>query len=363
MSGSAPGELNAATIIAQIESGAVPHEALLSFARGFLPLERDDLIGVLAYLTRSSEEDVAQLAKVSLAELPAGLVVGLAVDERANPLVLQNLAFATGDSLVLQALVRNRSFPDEAVVELAKSDQATIQEVVVINQERIIRSPEILDALLANPALTPDVRRRALETREEFFDKKTRLKPVELGVEEELADASTEPIADLLAAAESAPATPPAELVARVPEVAKADAKTQALFARILTMTIAEKVLLAFRGDRSARTLLVRERNKLVCSAAIRNPRMTDTEVEQIAGMRNVEDEVLRVIGLRRDWLSKYNIVLALCRNPKAPIGVVLPLINRLTLRDLKGLKDDKGVSETVRTTARRAYNARTQKS
>jgi hypothetical protein len=60
--------------------------------------------------------------------------------------------------------------------------------------------------------------------------------------------------------------------------------------------------------------------------------------------------------------MSKYNIFLTLCRNPKAPVGVVLPLINRLTLRDLKGLKDDKGVSQVVREMARKAYLMRTQK-
>jgi hypothetical protein len=54
--------------------------------------------------------------------------------------------------------------------------------------------------------------------------------------------------------------------------------------------------------------------------------------------------------------MAKYGIMLALIRNPKAPIGVVLPLINRLTLRDLKSLQQDKGVSETVRQTAKRLY-------
>jgi hypothetical protein len=44
------------------------------------------------------------------------------------------------------------------------------------------------------------------------------------------------------------------------------------------------------------------------------------------------------------------------------PIGVVLPLINRLTLRDLKGLKDDRGVQNTVREMARKAYLMKTQK-
>jgi hypothetical protein len=79
--------------------------------------------------------------------------------------------------------------------------------------------------------------------------------------------------------------------------------------------------------------------------------------------MRNVDEEVLRLIGTRRDWMAKYNVMLALIRNPKAPVGVVLPFINRLTLRDLKGLKDDKGVQQIVREMAKKAYLLRTQKS
>jgi hypothetical protein len=66
---------------------------------------------------------------------------------------------------------------------------------------------------------------------------------------------------------------------------------------------------------------------------------------------------------MRRDWVSKYNIAHILVRNPKTPIGVVLPIINRLTLRDLKSLKDDRNVSEVVRTSARKMFIQRSQKS
>ena len=128
-------------------------------------------------------------------------------------------------------------------------------------------------------------------------------------------------------------------------------------------MSVSDKVKRAFKGGKTERAILVRDHNRLICSAVMRNPRMTPNEVEQIAGMRGVEEEVLRLIGVRREWASKYNITLALARNPKAPIGVVLPLINRLTLRDLKNLKDDKGVTEVVRAAARKFFIQRNQKS
>jgi hypothetical protein len=355
----APAQLSAAAVIQQIESGGVPREALMTFAHGFLPLEQEDVIAVLAYLAIAEDREIAVVAGTTLAEMPSRTIVAVASNESTPPEHLSRLARASHDNAVLESLIRNRALDDVTVEELALRANPHLQEVIVINQARILRAPQILDALLQNPNLSGDVRRRAIETREEFFDKKARL--AELGIEEDLADAPTEPIADLLEAAVAEDAHPEAapkpSLI--LTEADATDPKKEALFARILKMTVAQKVLLAFRGDRSTRLLLVRERNRLVASAAIRNPRMTDGEAESIAGMRDVSEEVLRLLALRRDWMTKYPIVLALARNPRTPVGVVLPLINRLTLRDLKGLKDDRGVAEVVRATSRRMYQAK----
>ncbi|HEV8433963.1 MAG TPA: hypothetical protein VGR95_11165 [Thermoanaerobaculia bacterium] len=356
----APAELSAAAVIQQIESGVVPREALLTFARGFLPLEQEDVIAVLAYLSLSDDAEVAVVAGTTLAEMPPRTLIGLASDESTAPEHLARLARATHENSVLEALIRNRALDDATVEQLALRADPQLQEVIVINQARILRAPQILDALLQNPNLSGDVRRRAIETREEFFDKKARLAEF---IEEDLVDAPVEAIVDLLEAAaqEDANPQPQAQQSLVIPEGEGTDPKKEALFSRIVKMSVAQKVLLAFRGNRSTRLILVRERNRLVASAAIRNPRMTDGEAESIAGMRDVAEEVLRLIALRRDWMSKYPIVLALARNPRTPVGVVLPLINRLTLRDLKGLKDDRGVAEVVRATSRRMFQAKSK--
>lgn len=363
MSSTAPAELSATAVIHQIESGAVPREALETFARGFLPLEQDDVVAVLAYLAISEDSEIGVLAGTTLAEMPSRTIVAVASNENTAPEHLARLARASHENAVLEALIRNRALDDATVEQLAARADPQLQEVIVINQSRILRAPQILEALLQNPNLSGDVRRRAIETREEFFEKKARL--AELGVEEDLVDAPIEPIADLLEAAAQEDAQPESVKKKLPPlvmtEMEANDPHKEALFARIVKMSVAEKVLMGFRGDRSARMILVRERNRLVCSAAIRNPRMTDTEAESVAGMRNVEEEVLRLISLRRDWMAKYPIVLALARNPKTPVGVVLPLINRLTLRDLKSLKDDKGVSDVARGMARRMFQTKSK--
>lgn len=366
------GELTAAIVIGNIESGAYPREAVATIARGFLPLAQEDLIGVLAYLALSPDEEIAALARASFTtEVPTRAQFEYASNENIDPRYLTRLLAVTTDNLVLEALIRNRAVSDAAIADLARHAEPRVQEVIVINQARILRAPEILEALLENPNLSPDARRRALETKEEFFEKKARQERIEAEAAAEAAEAAAEAaiteaeapldaIADLLEKAALFDDTG-----ATLPQLAESehqDPRKASLWARISFMTVGEKVQLAFRGDKMARMLLVRDRNKLICSAVMRNPRMSDTEVESIASMRNVDEEVLRLIGMNRNWMSKYNITLTLCRNPKAPLGVVLPLINRLTLRDLKGLKDDKGVQQGVREMARKAYLSRTQK-
>jgi hypothetical protein len=353
-------ELTATAVIGLIESGAYPRDIVTTIARGFLPLAQDDLVAVLAYLGGAGDPEVAALARTSLNDIPSRAIVEFATNENASPEHLERLLRVTSDPFVLEALIRNRAVPDFAVADLARRAEPRVQEVIVINHARILRAPEILDALLENPTINANTRRLVHEVREEFFLKKAR----QAEEEPEVIDIPLDPIADLLERAEAAAAEEEAQAAAslQLSEMEKKDDRASKIWARLQYMSVSEKVRLAFRGDRMIRMLLVRDRNRLICSAVMRNPRMTEQEAEAIAGMRNVDDEVLRILGSRRDWTGKYKIMLTLVRNPKAPVGVVLPFVNRLTLRDLKGLKDDRGVQQVVREMARKAYLARAAK-
>lgn len=366
MTSAAASELSASLLIERIANGEYPREVVLTIARGFLPLPQDDLIAVLAYLAGGEDGEIVDVARQSLLELPSRVIVAFAANEALPAQHLGYLLNATSDGAVLEALIRNKAVADDAVVELARHAEPGVQEVIVINQARILRAPQILDALLANPHLSTDVRRRALENREEFFDKKARVEEQRSLVDDEedegpaVLDLPLDAIADLLekARAEEGESSPAPSLT----ESELKDEKKKSVWAQIQAMSVAQKVMLAFRGDKTTRMILVRERNKLVCSSVMRNPRMTPAEAESIAAMRNVDEEVLRILTTRREWMGKYAIINNLVHNPKAPMGVVLSLINRLTLRDLKALKDDKNVGEVVRQLAKKHYVAKTQK-
>lgn len=356
--------LDARSVIQRIDGGEVPRDFVVHAARGFLPIPQDDLVAVLAHLVLSPDEEISTLARASLRELPPNAPIEFARGTNPGPDHLDALASATEDPAVTEAILRNRETSDQTVQRLAAQVSPYLQEVIVINQERILRSPSILDSLLMNPRLSSDTRRRALEIREEFFVKKERAERIrQAAVEQESAQEAPaedeEPIADLLEKAQALESQ--GEPASTLPGEGHTQEQLPA-YNRILKMSVSEKVRLAFKGDKSERAILVRDRNKLICTAVLRNGRITELEVESFAAARNVEDEVLRIIAQNRQWMSKYSIVSALVRNPKAPVGVVLPLINHLTLKDLQNLSRDRNVSEVVRKTSWKLFQTRTKR-
>lgn len=352
-----PSGLQPREILEKIQADELPREFLALVARGFLPIEQEDLIAMLAVLSTRDDAEIAASARQSLDEIPRSGMLAFARDEGSPAAGLDALLLHSDDAEILGALVRNRSATNGAVVGLAKKAPPKLQEVIVTNQRRIIEDPTILDALLENPELTSDVRRRVHEAREEFFDKAAsrearRAEQAAAEEAEALSAEEAEALSDLLEKAAESDEEEEEKPV--VPEDVPEEEKS--IWVRILNMPVSDRVKLAFRGGRTERSILIKDRNKLVCSAVIRSPRLTETEVESFATMRNIEGDVLRQIGVHREWTRKYPIVLSLVRNPKAPIGVVLPLINRLNLRDLKNLSQDRGVPEAVRSSARRLF-------
>jgi hypothetical protein len=119
-------------------------------------------------------------------------------------------------------------------------------------------------------------------------------------------------------------------------------------------LPIAARIKLAMKGTREQRAQLVRDANKMVSTAVLGSPKLTEAEVEAFTKMGNVSEDVLRIIGTNRNWLKNYAVVLGLTRNPKTPPGISMQLMNRLTEKDVKMLAVDRNVPESLRLLARR---------
>lgn len=129
---------------------------------------------------------------------------------------------------------------------------------------------------------------------------------------------------------------------------------------KIAKMGFTERLKAASKGTREMRSILIRDPNKMIAAAVLSSPKLSEAEVESIARMANVSDEVLRVIAMNRSWIKNYNIMLGLVKNPKTPVGMSLNFMGRLNDRDLQMLSVDRNVPEPLRIAARKKVVANT---
>jgi len=168
----------------------------------------------------------------------------------------------------------------------------------------------------------------------------------------EVADAARTNLRARTGAADAGGETPAASVEDPAEEAAGDEGRTA--LERIAAMSPAQRLALAMRGTREERTILVRDANKIVAVAVLSSPKITDSEVENVAKMANVSEDVLRIIGQTRAWMKNYAIVSALTRNPKTPVAVSLNMLPRLLEKDVKALTTDRNIPEVLRLAARR---------
>lgn len=387
-------------VVRSILDGTAPQQARLAAASGLLPLSQSDLLEVLVALRRSENSEIAAAAETTLESQNPEELLAAARSDETSPAVLDYLAtFAKGDRQIHEAVILNKKTSDQAVAALAsKTSDSSLLELIAMNQQRLVRFSEIIDAILANSDRSAEAERRARETKREFFEKERGAQQIaqELRARGKSAAAEFFESADLTTGL----SIEDAWLIAEHIEVSDADIDTSwlpseryeelsaetleehaanfkriieferiemgevpaervTLIRRIMFMNAKDRMKLAMKGDREARSILIRDSNKVVAVAVINNPRVTDQEVENIAAMRTVAGEVLRLIALNRGWARSYSIIHNLVRNPRTPIPTVISTLPRIRTKDLQHLSQNRNVSEAVRRQALRLSQTR----
>lgn len=120
------------------------------------------------------------------------------------------------------------------------------------------------------------------------------------------------------------------------------------------SLSVLDRMKLAMKGTREQRAQLVHDSNKLVAAAVLSSPKLTEQEVEAFTKMGNVSEDVLRIIGMNRNWTKTYGVMLGLCKHPKTPPAISMQIVQRLNERDLKMLAIDRNVPEGLRLLARK---------
>jgi len=131
------------------------------------------------------------------------------------------------------------------------------------------------------------------------------------------------------------------------------DGKQLTFQQRLPSMTVPEKLKCAMRGTREMRSILIRDPNRMVTAAVLSCPKLNDAEVESLAKMTNVAEDILRIIASSR-WTKNYATLLALVKNAKTPVALSMTMMQRLIESDVRKLSTDRNVPEALRVAARR---------
>jgi hypothetical protein len=105
--------------------------------------------------------------------------------------------------------------------------------------------------------------------------------------------------------------------------------------AQIDRLSVPGKIRLATLGNGFARSILIRDSNRLVALAAIRSPKVTDEEVIRYSANRTLADDVIREIAQTKEWTRIYSVKNYLVNNPKCPLPVSMRLLPLLHAKDV----------------------------
>ena len=388
-------------VVRAVIEGTAPRPARLAASRGILPLPQHDLIEVLVALATSDDTELAGHARQTICTQEAEGLTGLVRSEKVPVPVLNYLA-TIGElpPKVHESIISNSRTPVPTIIKFAaETANAELLNAISLNQQLLIQAPAVIEAILRNPNRTSEAERRAAETKREFFEKERGQQQIANELRAQGKEAAAEFIekaefdglgiteADALFFAEHVEIPDSEtddswlglefieELYEESPEQRQAivnkilgemraesvdlPSERISVINMVMKMGMKDRVRLAMKGDREARNILIRDPNRIVCSAVVQNPRITIQEIEKIASMRSITEDILRQIASSRQWARSYSIVHNLARNQRTPIANVLNILTRLQLKDLNALSKNRNVSDAVRRQAMRLSQMR----
>ncbi len=393
-------------VVKAVVEGSAPRPAQLAASRGALPLPQNDLLEILVAYFQGDDAELRANAAETLRSQPHAALESTITSSDLAPTVLGYLARQVDLPVKIhQAVILNEQTPSDAIAEFAaRSNNGSLLELISANQQLLIRNPQIIESIIANPNRTPEAERRATETRREFFEKERGAQQIAnelraqgknaaaefleqaefaadldgsgmsvddaifLAAHIEVPDRETDDswmalefIEEIYEETEEQRRAAVSKIIGELKmEEGEIGSERISMINRIMKMGVKDRVKLAMKGDREARNILIRDPNRLVSSAVVNNPRITEQEIEMIAAMRSITEDILRQVAVNRQWSKSYNVVHNLARNPRTPLANVVSILSRLQLRDLAALSKSRNVSDAVRRQALRLHTART---
>ena len=330
--------------VARIVKPGAPRDAQLAAARGALPLAGKDLLTVLFFLCRSLDTEIKKSAVKTLRELPATILSPLCKDESLHPQLLELMVRARmADGDLMGAVIMHPVVSVKTLLYLAQKAGADVLERLAGHQNMLYENPEIVEAIIANPAAE-----KALKFKLGWQDPEEVTKqepPQEDSEGDEETDEDGRSQTEIEALRE------------------EADREGLSKYQIAMDLTVSEKIKMGLTGDKEWRSIMMKQSNKLIQGAVMKNPRISDGEVLMVAKAKTSSDDLIRIILLNKDWVKNYEIKKALLAHPKTPPPKALRFVSFLTMKDLKELAKSKQLTNIVSNAIRKELAFRIKKS
>lgn len=269
-------------------------EEKLRAARGEAPLDPADLVAVLLYLSRDSDGELKDCSIRSLKRLDEGTLIAACTNTETHPLILDVIARIHFSNLPVAELIAIHP----------KSSENTLKFLAEHGVEAA-----------REPAGTTVI--DIADVGQEMNSAGNPVSPEKMSTEDEI----DEPVGKY--------------------QISQG-------------LAIKDKIKFALTGDKEWRMLLIKDNNKVVSEAVLKNPRITEQEVLLISKSSVNNDEIIRIICANKDWTKNPLIRKALIENNRTPLPYALRFISCLGEKDLAFLAKNKNVSSVITTQARR---------
>lgn len=316
---------------AECISPDAPRDIKMLAASGKLPIEPRELLVALYFLSNDKDPEISAESKKSVHNIPHHILIPLLEAPDAHPKIIDftSRIFAE-DSNVVAAILKSANVHSKTIERIALNADEGLLEVISDLQKKLLAYPLIFEAVKKNPNITIPVLEKigslmeAGEVEEELPEALIKEKDEQDGDEEEEEEGS--------------------------------------LYAQILKMGVSQKIKLAITGNKEARTLLIKEPNRLICGNVMKNPRITDSEVLLFSASKNVGVDVFKAIVSNKDWMKNYQIKLNLVANPRVPLPTAMNLLLHVRGKDLELIAKSREVSKGVSNNAKRMLDAEKKK-
>ncbi len=334
--------------IASIVKVGAPREVQMEAARGGLPLSGRDLLMVLFFLCRSQDVEIKKAAVKTLREIPAAVITPILKDDTLPPQLLDLLAKARlSDVELMAAVIMHSATALKTLLYLAEKACADVLEHLACLQPLLQQNQELVEAVVANPAAT-----MTLKFQMGWQNPQSSSQP----------DSDQDPSRPDDFEDECVDKNEGREQTEHESLMEEAEREGLSKYQIALELKVAEKIKMGLTGDKEWRSIMMKESNKLIQAAVMKNPRITDGEVLMVAKNKTSSDDLIRIILLNKDWLKNYEIKKALIVHPKTPPPKALRFISYLTMKDVKDLSKSRQVSNIVLSAARKEFEMRLRK-